>query len=622
MTRKTFLPRILHVSLDGFAPVFDRSVSFELQTGPNVILGGNGLGKTTLMQALVFGLTGGMRREAELEKRLRWSHKYFRGRAATNAVVEVDYALDRKRCSIRRTLRASGVAAFRSDSAEWVFEAEAERLFEKTLREAGFQSPNEFAFIVNRLLYLPESRRLLAWDGEAQIRLLMALVGADAQEERFRYRRAELKRLDSAKRHVHVELGKITAEIQRESAPAKLQPSPPRPAALLVGRLKAITENQSGLVGRLQRLNSDLSEISDEVEQLREQIEVIEAGLVESAISETDATRSLAIRSLVTYGTCPACGTKQATLQRRAKENASKHRCELCGEGKVVLAEKSAALGELRAALATKLSEQGKLASRLASFREREATLASAALDTRRNLMTAIAEPAERATPLRVRPLSEEARIRQIQLEREEADLQLQVDELGRALETEYQTFRGQIAESVRLLGELYSMYASRFLGTECTLTETAASDRFLNLAQFVPRFDGAARPTPESCSEAQRFFLDIAFRLAVLDLARNLSGVPASFICETPESALDLSYRDNVVSMFLEFARQGHTLILTTNVQESTIATDLLREFTPASRKRRTLNLLELGRPTKVQRRAMPRLVEAVREVFKSGKR
>jgi hypothetical protein len=72
---------------------------------------------------------------------------------------------------------------------------------------------SDFAFVVHRLLYLPESRRLIAWDTDAQIRLLMLLNQDIAVERDFREQRAELKLLDSKKRHFRVAINNANKEL-------------------------------------------------------------------------------------------------------------------------------------------------------------------------------------------------------------------------------------------------------------------------------------------------------------------------------------------------------------------------------------------------------------------------
>src|ERR1700722_5836433 len=91
------LPRLTAYDLQGFEPIFQSEVSARLKAGPNLILGGNGLGKTTIMQAIVYGLTGGVSEDIEEDKRLRWGHSYFRSRLSPEqsktALVTVAFQL-------------------------------------------------------------------------------------------------------------------------------------------------------------------------------------------------------------------------------------------------------------------------------------------------------------------------------------------------------------------------------------------------------------------------------------------------------------------------------------------------------------------------------------------------
>jgi hypothetical protein len=137
-----------------------------------------------------------------------------------------------------------------------------------------------------------------------------------------------------------------------------------------------------------------------------------------------------------------------------------------------------------------------------------------------------------------------------------------------------------------------------------------------IGLVRFVPEFDETLRETPDSCSEAQRFFLDIAFRMALLDYASAKPGTPATFLCETPETALDMSYVDNVVEMFAGFAKGGHTILLTANVQRAGIAEELMKKVRKPQRRHRVLNLLDIGQLTEVHKRNMKILRKTVRAV------
>jgi DNA repair exonuclease SbcCD ATPase subunit len=125
MSQLIILPRLLGFRLTGFQPIFRHDVAMSLSAGPHIILGGNGLGKTTIMQAIVFGLTGGTEEATEEDTSLRWDHRYFRGRLnATQlhtASVEVDFAFGKIVFTVRRGLKGPQVTGFRSGrSKKWI----------------------------------------------------------------------------------------------------------------------------------------------------------------------------------------------------------------------------------------------------------------------------------------------------------------------------------------------------------------------------------------------------------------------------------------------------------------------------------------------------------------------
>ncbi len=300
------LPKVTGFRLTGFQPIFRHDVEMSLNSGPHIILGGNGLGKTTIMQAVVFGLTGGAGEAIEGEKLLRWDNRYFRGRLNAHqlhtALVEVDFLLGKTQLSVRRRLNGSQVSAFRNgQSGKWIEEQEkADKAFNDALAElGGYQSTNDFAFIVHRLLYLPESRRLLAWDTNAQVRIFMMLNQDASREAWFNDRRDQLVKMDSKKRHIHVALGRAQASLTTlmefdEQGPELAETDEVASTELatslttLVDSLRKAARATLTMEDSVQTTRKNLSEVSTEVEALHEQIEAVEASLIESFLSEQE----------------------------------------------------------------------------------------------------------------------------------------------------------------------------------------------------------------------------------------------------------------------------------------------------------------------------------------------
>jgi hypothetical protein len=80
-------------------------------------------------------------------------------------------------------------------------------------------------------------------------------------------------------------------------------------------------------------------------------------------------------------------------------------------------------------------------------------------------------------------------------------------------------------------------------------------------------RMDDQIRSLPETVSESQRFFIDIALRMA---LAEFMSTGPASLLIDTPEGSLDIAYEAQAGAMFSKFVASGNAVLMTANLRSS----------------------------------------------------
>lgn len=637
MRDRVSLPRLLGFRLIGFQPVFQSTVSMTLTEGPHVILGGNGLGKTTIMQAVIYGLAGGLSDSIEENRSLRWDHSYFRGRLRATqvdtAAVEIAFGLGAAGFTVRRGFRGSEVTGFKVDDGDWITNsADAGRAFVDALRQyGGYESASDFAFLVHRLLYLNESRRLIAWDTDAQVRILMLLNQDVALEENFRRRRADLKQVDSQKRHIHVALGKARQELTRlleydaesdeqDEEESHFNASDHEIAeegfAELLQQLGQVARRRASMQREAQEAADDLSIVSAEIEGLREQIEQAEASLINAFLKEEERERDLAVHKLVENGICPVCGTRQPELRALAQQHVRAHRCMLCGSEEPH--ETNPELTTLRSQLAEKIRSQQAceaayraVQNQLEALRREEERMQMRVNEVR--FSQPIVTLAERGLPQRTRQSLLEL---QQSLQTQENDLEVQFLQRKVELDRDYEDFRNAIDARLVQLGAAYQAYATQFLGLPCELSERPQGG-MVNLSRFVPHFNDAPRDTPESCSEAQRFFLDIAFRMALIDLASTSASEKAMFVCETPETALDMSYIDNVVRMFGRFGDMGHALLFSANIQPNGIAEKLLRLVPADERVSHVLNLLDIGQLSNVHRDSLDALRAVVQQTI-----
>lgn len=92
----------------------------------------------------------------------------------------------------------------------------------------------------------------------------------------------------------------------------------------------------------------------------------------------------------------------------------------------------------------------------------------------------------------------------------------------------------------------------------------------------FIPVIDDKIRYDQEALSESQRFFVDYSFRMSILSYFYEC---PSFYICETPDSSLDISYEENAADIFMKYLTNPNVLILTSNLNNSTFIKSVLNK-------------------------------------------
>ena len=116
------LPKVDLMCVEGFDKIFKNDiVQIDFSKSLNILLGGNGLGKTTLLQCIVYGLTGETNiPEVELLKAFRWDHNFFRKRVKVerqqDARITIEFSMSEKKFKVVRGLQGSRVVTFSIDN--------------------------------------------------------------------------------------------------------------------------------------------------------------------------------------------------------------------------------------------------------------------------------------------------------------------------------------------------------------------------------------------------------------------------------------------------------------------------------------------------------------------------
>lgn len=627
------LPKITEVRLNNYQPLFQKKdISINIPEGCFLILGGNGLGKTTILQSIVYCIAGALDGQIEPpdRKRYRWDSAYFRGRLnAELAYVEVDFLLGNHTFSVKRGFNNNLLLAAKCGSQEWLTDSHEIRqnYYEKCILEAGnYRNFEDFRYIVHKLIYLPEIRPNLAWDKDAQTRIFMTLCSDLIDEKTFREKRKLLKETDSKKRHIHVTLEKARKKLEEISEyqenddfnDEELVVSSPNSFDLedLVQKIKHATEIRRWHQKCISELQKSLSAISLEAERLNEKVSQLTESYILENISYIESKEvTLALHKLISLGICPACGKKAPLLQIRAKK-LIKDACPLCGEKHENIS--TTELSTVQTQLSEVLKEKHEIEREILNYSElmKQSEIEERELQVQYDQYRLTLPILRLSSCDNLPSKNEELEYEFNRLNDLHNEFELRCLEMTKELEEEYSMFHRDAGNRIQRLSELYQSYASAFLGKECSLVKVESDDRLLDLSLFVPSFDNKERAEPTECSEAQRFFLDIAFRMSIIHLASEQSNSSVSFICETPENALDMSYIDNVASMFRNFSKDGRSIILTANLQLGSVAKPILQSVNSKERNKHYINLLEYGTLSDVQKKKLSELMQVVKDI------
>lgn len=137
---------------------------------------------------------------------------------------------------------------------------------------------------------------------------------------------------------------------------------------------------------------------------------------------------------------------------------------------------------------------------------------------------------------------------------------------------------RGYLAAETTFV-PLFAGLAYHFLGMPLTVQMEARTARGLDLVVTVR---GTTRRQQQQLSESQRFFLDIALRMA---LTQHMSDATSrgGMIIDTPEGSLDIAYEKRAGEMLVMFAETGHQIVMTANLNSSQLLLALARRGGPA---------------------------------------
>lgn len=614
ISEKLQFPRISRIALEAFSLFSQRpDVAISIPPGVVCLAGANGIGKSTFLSAINFALTGAvpppdrkyMSAGEYIKAAKRFTAEFFTGRiseaARERASITVEFQIgdieviitrgifepDELRCF--RVKQPGGESAEPSD-----FESQFERDQEYKqfiTKKIGLRSFDQFVFLQHLVLTFDESRHLLLWDERALDAALHLCFGAGPEDaEKAENLRREMDKADSLGRNYQFQANNIKKQILifkkslKNPEETESEDSLKKQFDQMYKELDELRHNLEVKSLSIGDAEVKISTLSSDVSRLSNTYSTLFSSQMSSCVS---IDKHPLIARILEEKVCSVCGGAGERIAQGVLQKISHKECPCCGstlektEAQVdAFYEQAQEIDRQLASLKQELSDAFAEKSRV----EKEIFILTEEIAAKDKTISSF--------------LSENPDISMSSPENI-ADNQLIQRQIGH-LESAYQSAlaskqkqfdardlkKGELTEIQRqveksyhaaedLFLPTYKHLAKMFLGVDLDIRLEKRAVSGLALALDVK---SSARREHHQLSESQRFFLDIALRMAIAKFISSERS-PASMFIDTPEGSLDIAYENRAGKMFAEFAKQKHNIIMTANINSSELLKELASE-------------------------------------------
>lgn len=605
------LPKVTHVDLKHMSLYDQRqSISLEVPEGVFCLAGANGLGKSTFLAAINYALTGVV---AEPERKFEsvqeflkdnadYSKRFFDGRitegdrkrasiAVTFQVGETEFKVERPffenatlmSLSISRPGESPLIAQQPNISGSELHRSYTEALLAAT----GLKSFAQFAFLQQFVLTFDERRFLLFYNQRVIEQTMHIAFGKSPEDAALVDQlRRQAERADSNARNAKYQANELAKKIKQvQEALSKTKSTKD---------YERLMEEYEGLQDQKDAHDKLISETSVRLNDAN--IRLVELSSKQTSLEGAfrryfddhlrgrgNIMSNPVVRQSILRGACSLCGTEGQTVVDTIQAKVAGSSCPLCdsaikpslvddhskedlqridsqlAQTKKQIEDTIALIERCNDELRDANSEQAKLLQRINAYETAHGEV----------LRDSFRRPGERAP-------GEEAiaalRSSMIQFETDAVEHRKRRDEFL----TRMKGYQDALAQEYATVEEefvpVFKNLAHQFLGVPLTVKLERGKQESMNLAVTIA---GTPRRTPSQMSESQKFFVDIALRMALVQFASADTSKPTLLI-DTPEGSLDIAYESRAGDMFATFAREGFHIAMTANINSSQLLKQL----------------------------------------------
>lgn len=615
-------------------PVFDRLVvrhyplypgknkqglELDFKDGVTVLAGINGIGKTTLLNLLlrmVIGPADPKKAERDLgrvskrELTLPRKRNYFDLRVpddlGTAATATLTFRIGTKVITVTRFMRDMGLKSVTVGRSKLKITDEIE-FISQIAEWAGVTSAYDFHIIVRYLQFFAEDRLPILWSTGTQFEFFKTLFFEEELQDELNNTFAEIQRVDTNYRNRTHQLKKRESELPPaietdEISIDALQQlaNEAEKAFKLADADYEHTINQYRLCRQsVFDADEELSLAEANLTQAEEKFIEADAHYIATCLPNLDDKLRFLMQGLGSSQGCFVCGTRGKKQRNAISKDLRMGHCFVCHTKLPADQHSLTPITSSDVRILENALEEAHLEIKKASKRREitENDLNKLGLElknasSKRRAALQQYEDLQRSIPSNALESAADLRSR---LDEERKALLVLADERNRLVEVyRAAVAKGQIAMASMLesLRSSFTNYAKAFLMENVTVDiarntpfKPATGAKQVNIPTFTVKMTSStfkqpeARLSSDSVSESQKEFLDLAFRMAMIDLISPKETM--TVVVETPEASLDSWFMRRAADLMRRFTQStevpSRRLIATSNLNGTTMIPALL---------------------------------------------
>lgn len=644
------IPKLLRVQIFSH-PIYKNDIDWSVHSGFNFVIGANGLGKTTFLNCIHYGITGNPNIYEQFvklnkQRKLKTEIKII----VTLMIDETEIQIERKIPHDQPCLRVANKSNILEYTDPVLVNDEIASLI-------GVDEISDLDFLLGNFLIRQEEAKNVLWSSSVQSKVLHILFLTSEFRKEYNSLRALHGGFHTQHNQKRYHASKLKSDIEQIE----------KEATELRGFLeeRGIKEGEDNLINdlnkeqnRYNQISKIIEEIQSEVYQLNikyeeiiEEMEIVEKerSELETKIESTEnnvykevyklsPVETMAYDELTRLNHCVYCDSNVNQEVVNTIIEKAKHSCFFCGTDLPTYGEEIGInmdesdfirykdLERNRRLLESEEKElrnqKHKLLEELKKF-SRELSDSEIKLDKYKYQLDYLPKEVMEinnnlsALELRKEILEKQwavAKEDQAELEKQRKDAEQKLIEMEEQIRIALEKISDDLGEEIQKI--------SKFMGLDVSLiTEKVPheNEKRIDVHIFVPIVNGIVRSSPDQLSKSQSILLDYAFRMAIINYYYRDSLVTNAgmFLLETSEGSFDAAYVKWLGDALVDFSRNNTSFIVVVNLSNKEFLKSLFSKIDQPEREFRTLNVFKHGELQEAHIKGWPDYAEIWKELF-----